>query len=94
MMLVASGKELPGFARKYVEFVTTGIELALLGRRALAKDAGVSSDGSGSHRIVISGDAGSFTDPDGSPGRQREPETNGIRRTQARKQPDPHPKLR
>jgi hypothetical protein len=53
------------FARKYVEFATTGIELALLARRALAKDAGVSPDGSGSHRIVISSDAGSFTDPDG-----------------------------
>jgi hypothetical protein len=53
------------FARKYVEFSTTGIALSLLGRRALAKDAGVPPDGSGSHRIVIGGDAGSFTDPDG-----------------------------
>jgi predicted lactoylglutathione lyase len=53
------------FARKYVEFSTTGIQLALLGRRALAKDAGVSPDGSGSHRIVIGSDAGPFTDPDG-----------------------------
>jgi hypothetical protein len=39
--------------------------MALYGRRALAKDAGVSPDGSGSHRIVIGGDGGSFTDPDG-----------------------------
>jgi hypothetical protein len=31
----------------------------------LAKDAGVSPDGSGSHRIVIGSEAGSFTDPDG-----------------------------
>jgi predicted lactoylglutathione lyase len=53
------------FARKYVEFSTTGIQLALLGRRALAKDAGVPPDGDGSHRIVIASDAGSFTDPDG-----------------------------
>jgi predicted lactoylglutathione lyase len=53
------------FARKYVEFDTTNVKLALYGRRALAKDAGVSPDGSGSHRIVIGGDAGTFTDPDG-----------------------------
>ncbi len=38
---------------------------ALLGRRALAKDAGVSPDGAGSHRIVVGNDAGQFTDPDG-----------------------------
>ncbi len=53
------------FGRKYVEFATTPVKLALYGRRALAKDAGVSPDGSGSHRIVIGSDAGSFTDPDG-----------------------------
>ncbi len=55
------------FGRKYVEFAAPGSEvtLALLGRRALAKDAGVSPDGTGSHRIVIGSDAGSFTDPDG-----------------------------
>jgi hypothetical protein len=32
---------------------------------ALAKDAGVSPDGSGLHRLVIGSDAGPFTDPDG-----------------------------
>jgi catechol 2,3-dioxygenase-like lactoylglutathione lyase family enzyme len=53
------------FGRKYVQFATTDIKLALYGRSALAKDAGVSPDGSGSHRIVIGSDAGSFTDPDG-----------------------------
>jgi hypothetical protein len=55
------------FGRKYVEFATapSQIKLALYGRRALAKDAGVSPDGSGSHRIAIGSDAGSFTDPDG-----------------------------
>jgi predicted lactoylglutathione lyase len=53
------------FGRKYVEFDTQPIKLALYGRRALAKDAGVSPDGSGSHRIAIGGDAGSFSDPDG-----------------------------
>jgi hypothetical protein len=33
--------------------------------RSLMEDAGVSPDGSGSHRIVIVSDAGSFSDPDG-----------------------------
>jgi predicted lactoylglutathione lyase len=64
------------FARKYVEFDTTNVKLALYGRRALAKDAGVSPDGSGSHRIVIGGDAGAFIDPDGF---EWEP-AGGIRR--------------
>jgi predicted lactoylglutathione lyase len=52
---------------KYVEFATTSspVKLALYGRRALAKDAGVPPEGSGSHRLAIGGDAGSFTDPDG-----------------------------
>jgi len=55
------------FGRKYVEFAAgeTQIKLALYGRRALAKDAGVSPEGTGSHRIVIGGGAGHFTDPDG-----------------------------
>src|SRR5205823_1330230 len=53
------------FGRKYVEFATTHVKLALYGRRALAKDADVSPDGTGSHRIVIRSDAGAFTDPDG-----------------------------
>jgi uncharacterized glyoxalase superfamily protein PhnB len=53
------------FGRKYVQFDTGHVKLALYGRRALAKDAGVPPDGTGSHRIVIGGDGGSFTDPDG-----------------------------
>jgi uncharacterized glyoxalase superfamily protein PhnB len=54
------------FGSKYVEFESpTKLKLALYGRPALAKDAGVPVDGSGSHRIVIGNDAGSFTDPDG-----------------------------
>jgi predicted lactoylglutathione lyase len=53
------------FSRVYIEFATTPIKLALYRRRALAKDAGVSPDGTGSHRIVIGSDAGLFTDPDG-----------------------------
>ena len=53
------------FGRKYVQFATADVKLALYGRRALAKDAGVSPDGTGSHRIAIGSDAGPFTDPDG-----------------------------
>jgi uncharacterized glyoxalase superfamily protein PhnB len=55
------------FGRKYVEFAapSASVKLALYGRRAAAKDAGVPVDGSGSHRIVIGSEAGSFTDPDG-----------------------------
>jgi catechol 2,3-dioxygenase-like lactoylglutathione lyase family enzyme len=53
------------FGRKYVEFATSEIKLALYGRRAAAKDVGVAPDGTGSHRLVIGGSAGSFTDPDG-----------------------------
>jgi predicted lactoylglutathione lyase len=55
------------FGSKYVEFETAGsaVKLALYSRRAAAKDAGVSPDGTGSHRIVIGTDAETFTDPDG-----------------------------
>jgi predicted lactoylglutathione lyase len=53
------------FGRKYVQFDTQRVTLALYGRRALAKDAGVSPEGTGSHRIAIGSDAGSFADPDG-----------------------------
>ncbi|WP_405664621.1 glyoxalase [Streptomyces sp. NBC_01166] len=55
------------FGRKYVEFdtPTSPVTLALYGRRALAKDAGVPPDGTGSHRIALGSDIGPFTDPDG-----------------------------
>ena len=55
------------FGGRYVEFEAPSgpITLALYKYRALAKDAGVAPDGSGSHRLIIGGDAGSFTDPDG-----------------------------
>ena len=55
------------FGSKYVEFDNAGspIKLALYGRRAAAKDAGVDQDGEGSHRILIGTDGGPFTDPDG-----------------------------
>ena len=55
------------FGRKYVEFdsASSPVKLALYGRRALAKDAGVPPEGTGSHRLIIGGGAGPFTDPDG-----------------------------
>ncbi|MGP3921207.1 glyoxalase [Nonomuraea sp. 10N515B] len=55
------------FGGKYVEFDTpsSAVTLALYPRRALAKDTGVSEEGTGSHRIVFGSDADPFTDPDG-----------------------------
>lgn len=53
------------YGRRYVQFDTGPITLALYPRRALAKLAGVPADGSGSHRLKIASGAGSFTDPDG-----------------------------
>lgn len=51
----------------YVDFATgsSPIGLGLYKRRALAKQAGVAAEGSGSHRIRINSDGGTFTDPDG-----------------------------
>lgn len=55
------------FGRKYVEFDAEpgAVKLALYGRKAAAKDAGVPLEGSGSHRIRVDGDLGSLVDPDG-----------------------------
>jgi predicted lactoylglutathione lyase len=55
------------FGSKYVEFAAPphSVKLALYSRRAAAKDVGVDPGGSGSHRITVLSDAGSFTDPDG-----------------------------
>ncbi|NEE03778.1 glyoxalase [Phytoactinopolyspora halotolerans] len=53
------------YGRKYVQFDSGAVTLALYKRRGLAKVAGVSPDGSGSHRIVVGSNAGPFTDPDG-----------------------------
>ncbi len=55
------------FGSKYVQFEDGGsrLKLALYSRPALAKDAGVPADGSGSHRLAIQTGAGAFTDPDG-----------------------------
>ena len=51
----------------YVDFATPAspIGLGLYKRRALAKSAGIAAEGTGSHRIQVNADAGSFTDPDG-----------------------------
>lgn len=55
------------FGSKYVEFDTppSSVKLALYGRRAAAKDAGVAPEGTGSHRLVIGSGLGEFVDPDG-----------------------------
>jgi catechol 2,3-dioxygenase-like lactoylglutathione lyase family enzyme len=53
------------YGRKYVQFDSGPVTLALYKRRGLAKVAGVSVDGTGSHRLAVGSDAGSFTDPDG-----------------------------
>jgi predicted lactoylglutathione lyase len=55
------------YGRRYVEFGTPSspVKLTLYKRRALAEVAGVSADGTGSHRLMIGSDAGPFTDPDG-----------------------------
>jgi predicted lactoylglutathione lyase len=55
------------FARKYAEFAmpSSPVKLALYGRKALAKDAGVAPDGTGSHRLTVHAENGPFTDPDG-----------------------------
>ena len=52
---------------KYVEFAMddSPVRLGLYSRKALAKDAGVPPEGSGSHRIAINSAAAPFTDPDG-----------------------------
>ncbi|MFB8278960.1 glyoxalase [Nocardia colli] len=55
------------FGSKYVEFEAPAgsVKLALYGRKAAAKDAGVDPEGSGSHRIVLGSGIGPFADPDG-----------------------------
>ncbi len=51
----------------YVEFdmPSSPVKFGLYKRKALAKNAGVPPEGTGSHRIVINSPAGPFTDPDG-----------------------------
>ncbi|MCE0764618.1 glyoxalase [Pseudonocardia kujensis] len=53
------------YGSRYVELDTGPVTLALNKRGAVAKNAGISPDGTGSHRLSIGSDAGTFTDPDG-----------------------------
>ncbi|MGW0036870.1 glyoxalase [Gordonia sp. NPDC003376] len=56
------------FGRRYVEFAARddAVKLALYGRKAAAKDAGVGIEGSGDHRLLLGWTAAaSATDPDG-----------------------------
>ena len=51
----------------YVEFdlEPSPVGLGLYKRKALAKVSAVSDEGTGSHRLIVGSDAGTFTDPDG-----------------------------
>lgn len=53
------------YGGKYVELEAEPVKLSLYPRKAAAKNAGVSAEGSGSHRISVVSDRGVFTDPDG-----------------------------
>ncbi|AKZ56961.1 hypothetical protein SAM23877_3916 [Streptomyces ambofaciens ATCC 23877] len=55
------------FGGKYVEFAAgpDSVKLSLYKRRGLAKVAGVPAEGTGSHRLVLTGAGGPFSDPDG-----------------------------
>jgi predicted lactoylglutathione lyase len=54
------------FGGKYAELETGDrVKLALSPRKVVAKNADVPLEGSGSHRLVVVGDLGSFTDLDG-----------------------------
>lgn len=55
------------FGPMYAELDPEGgrVKLALYGRKALAKDAGVPVTGDGSHRLTVVTDKDGFTDPDG-----------------------------
>lgn len=57
------GKSFGSYAE--FELPASPVQLGLYKHRALAKDAGVDPEGSGSHRLVIDGGAAAFTDPDG-----------------------------
>jgi uncharacterized glyoxalase superfamily protein PhnB len=59
---LALGKSFGSYAE--FDLGDSPVKFGLYKRRALAKDAGVPEEGSGSHRIAVGGDA-AFTDPDG-----------------------------
>lgn len=74
------------FGKKYVEFEpgSGAVTLGLLPRKALAKDAGVPIEGSGSHRVVLVGGDTAATDPDGfvwEPAQRQAPETTSSNAT-------------
>ncbi|WP_306369458.1 glyoxalase [Nocardiopsis sp. CC223A] len=56
-----------GFGRSYAEFATDpgSVKLSLYRRRALAKTVGADPQGAGPHGLLIGGDIGPCTDPDG-----------------------------
>ncbi|WP_299275733.1 glyoxalase [uncultured Georgenia sp.] len=53
------------FGHTYAELDAGPVTVTLNKRKAVAKAAGVPPDGTGSHRLAVTSDAGSFTDPDG-----------------------------
>lgn len=53
------------YGGKYAELEAAPVKLALNPRKIAAKNAGLSPEGSGSHRFVALGNCGDFTDPDG-----------------------------
>ncbi len=55
------------FGNKYVEFEPAGgaVTLALYKRSGLAKEFGVSPDGTGAHRMALGSNSAAMTDPDG-----------------------------
>jgi predicted lactoylglutathione lyase len=54
------------YGGKYAELETGDrVKLALSPRKVVAKNADIPLEGSGSHRLVVLGDVGTFTDPDG-----------------------------
>jgi len=77
------------FGGKYAEFTadeSSPVKLALYKRSGLAKDLGIPTDGTGSHRIALGSTTGSFTDPDGFVWEEaKEPEVaeQGVRDAQA-----------
>lgn len=77
------------FGRKYAEFAAPSgsPKLALYGHRALAKDAGIPPDGTGSHRIILDSDAGPFTDPDGFAWEAHRSDTRGEHLAPANENP-------
>ena len=66
-LYVERGLDVGKSVGSYVDFAlpSSPVGLGLYKRRALAKVAGVPPEGSGSHRILLNGDLGTFTDPDG-----------------------------